>query len=148
MAKTENVGIMDLERASRVVQIGDKSVTMLAVSAEGIVRLLKAFPVIQTLMNGGLTESEFSMAAVLDGAPGLAAELIACGADKPGDVETIEHVKTLGLGTQLLLAEGVVDATLEGGMAPFVARLTRMLGGFGVSLPEVSASLTEEQGTT
>lgn len=144
----ENVGLMDLERAKREVTIGDNKVTMLALSAAGIVRLLREFPVVQTLLNGGLKEEDFSLDAILTGAPELAVEIIVCGADQPGDKELIAHVSKLAVSTQLALLEGVIDATLEGGLAPFVASLNRILGGFGVSSPLASASPTEAPATT
>lgn len=137
---TENVGLMDLRRASRPVTIGEQSVTVRAISAAAIATALVKFPTARKMMKGA--KVEFTFEALLTGAPDFVAFLIAAGFDLQDDPEAIKHAATLGLSDQLALIEGIVDASLEGGMAPFVAKVTKILGGFGVALPKDIGSPT------
>ena len=137
---TENVGLMDLRRASRPVTIQGKTLTVKAVSTAAIASALTKFPTARKMMKGA--KVEFTFESLLTAAPDFVAFLIAAGFDQQEDKAVLEHVAGLGLSDQLALFEGVVDATLEGGMAPFVARVTKILGGFGVALPVATDSPT------
>lgn len=72
--------------------------------------------------------------SLLDTAPDLAAEIIACGADAGNDAEAVAVAKSLALGVQAKALEDIADLTFTQEMPPkkllqIVVRMARSLTG-------------------
>jgi hypothetical protein len=137
------VGLMDLKRASVDVNLQGVTVTMNAISLAGIATLLAKHGIVRKLFRGETItmDKDLTPDAIIGFFPDLVADLIACGADKPGDPDYVAQAARLPLGDQAALLEGVVEATLSEGIGPFVARVERLLAvvsgsGTGIKAPD------------
>lgn len=134
------VSLLDLKRGSRLVPTSGGDVLMYAISAESIGHLVGAFPLVSKLMEGKAESSDFTAATIVSTAPKLVEELIACGADLPGDPAALTAARTLPLGDQLALLVGVLEASMGTGPGPFLAAAEKLAKLFSASGMKVPAS--------
>lgn len=120
------VSLLDLKRRYADVPTDAGEVRMWAVSVVGITHLVSAFPLAKKLMNGSATDEDFDVPALLNLAPDFVAELIAAGADMPGDPAYVKAASEASIGDQAALVAGVLEASLPKGAAPFREALAKI----------------------
>lgn len=122
------VSLLDLKRRTVTVPTSGGDVVMNAISAKSIAHLIGGFPFIASLLEGKVEEVTFKAADIVNQAPKLAAELIACGADMPGNPEAIKAAEEAAIGDQVELLAGVLEASLPSGPGPFLAAVKKLAG--------------------
>lgn len=126
-------GLLDVARSTRFVSVGEVRVDVPGVSAKGLAVLFSRFPVFRELFAG--REPDLTPDAIVSLAPDVVAAVIAAGTGSPGLYEAEEAAASLSLADQLALVEAILDATIPGGVGPFVERLTRLAASVGGSDP-------------
>jgi hypothetical protein len=127
------VSLLDLKRRSTDVDTSAGKVTMWAVSAEGIAHLVGKHPIVKKLVDGEFTEADFNVESLFNAAPDLVADLIAAGADHPGDPDYVKAAREAALGDQVALLAGVLEASMPKGPAPFLAAFSQIGASLGLA---------------
>lgn len=129
-------GLLDIAVSEAFVTVGTTKVDVPGISAAGIAALMGRFPEIRMLMSG--KELNLKPDAIMTLAPQAIAAIIAAGVGSAGDEAYEARAATLGVGLQLEFIETIINVTMPGGVAPFVARLTALMGGLETGLSAVS----------
>lgn len=116
------VSLTDIAPSFRTVKVGKDDVTVYGISAEGVAYLLTHYPELIQIIGGAVSITPDLLAKT---APKAIASLIAvgCGCLGDGMPKAEQNAARLSVETQLDFLEAIIDATVPGGIAPFVERL-------------------------
>lgn len=148
MSRTFGVGLLDVARSVRTVDVAGAAVAVPGVSARGIAILFNRFPIFRELFAG--KTADFTPESLIELVPDAIAAIIAAGTGAPGDAEAEAVAAGLSATDQLNLLAAILDATMPGGFGPFVEKLTAAMAGLGVdaapSAPDAPALPTNIPG--
>lgn len=130
-------GLLDLAPSQKTVTIGTTAVPVKGVSAKGIVYIMGRFPEARMLMTGKAVD--VTPESLMKLAPEALAAIIAAGLGFPGDEAQEDAAAALPLEAQVDLIEAIAAVTMPKGVAPFVDRLTKLMGGVESGINQVSA---------
>jgi hypothetical protein len=117
-------GLLDIADIVETVTINGTRVDVPGISAEGIAHLFNRFPEIRAAVTGKSVSAERWAAMGVD----AVAAIIAAGCGAPGDPAYEAKARKLPATAQADLLEAIMKVTMPDGIAPFVQRLTAMLG--------------------
>jgi hypothetical protein len=101
------------------VPIRGAEVEVNGLTADHIAGIMYDFPEIRKLLSTQAADKDM-LSSLLARLPEAAAMLIAAGTGKPGDKETIDFARTLGVGEQYDLLEAILKATFPRGVKSFL----------------------------
>ena len=119
------VSLVDIVPQTRTVQIGVGDLVLHGLGLRQIAELLLRFPHLRNLITANAPE--LSPETLLITAPDAIGAIIAEAAHQPEATDTIADSLAIDDIVECLLA--VLDLTLPNGPVPFIARLTKLLGG-------------------
>lgn len=122
------VSLLDITPSSArhvQVEVRGQKVDVNGISLGDIAYLIQAFPEVKDLFSG--KDVNLSIDDILQQAPGMVYELIACGTGSRADTKAIGVASNLSIEEQAELMEAIMGETFKGGLRPFVERVKRML---------------------
>lgn len=109
------------------VSVRGQDVGVNGLSIGHIAQLIQHFPEVKDLFSG--KDVQFTLDDVLQKAPDLLYAVIVCGTGSSHrEADALAVVKSLSIEEQTELLEAILAETFKGGLGPFVARVTRVLG--------------------
>lgn len=129
------ISLLDIAPIGKTVEINGSLVEVFGLSAKAISNLLVRFEPVRNLLGG----TEIAIGDVMGLGGEIVGAIIAAGVGKPGDSQYEEHAAGLDLGIQADLIKGILEATMPGGLAPFVEKLSSVQGALKL-LPEQNTS--------
>lgn len=118
--------LLDISPSFATVKVGDVDVSVSGVTAEGVAYLLHQYPSLRALISG--RGVDLSPEGLLQLGPEIVSSIIAVGAGSLGDKEAERVAASLPLATQVAFLKAIMEATLPGGVGPFMESLEGLLG--------------------
>lgn len=107
------------------VNVSGTDVEVRGISLADIAYLVQHFPEVRDMFSG--KDVEFTVDSLLERAPAMVYDIIACGTGMRGDSRAVGVASNLGIDDQLALLEAILKETFKAGVGPFVERVTRLL---------------------
>lgn len=123
--------LLDIAPSQNTVPIGGADVSVTGVSALGVVTLLSRFPAMRRLISG--MDANLTAESIAAMVPEAIAAIIAAGTGTPGNPQAEAIAAALPLGTQVEVLGAILEATMPGGIGPFVEKVRAMFGGLNLS---------------
>jgi hypothetical protein len=116
--------LIDIAGISEIVTLNGRDIVVHGLSARDLAKLLKRFPELLSLIQGGNIEA----VDLFERVPEALEAVIAAAIGAPE-----EQISRLPAAVQMALLEVAMSMTMPGGLGPFVARVTRI---FGAATPD------------
>ena len=117
--------LTDIAPSAKEVKVRGVNVSVTGVSIQGIALLLSRFPALKKVISG--MDLKVTPEGLLSTVPEAVAAIIAAGTGHPGDADHEAIAAGLTLGEQVDMLEAIVEATLPGGVGPFVEKAAAFL---------------------
>lgn len=132
------VGLLDIAPVIDTVEVNGESVSVPGISVEGIVSLLRRFPVLNDMASKGISvEGLYAMG------PDVVAAVIAAGCGNPGNEQVEQIAKLLNLQAQIDLLNAILKRTMPKGVTPFLESVNRLMATFTDPVDLVKAKIEQ-----